>query len=43
MTPRTRLIVVTNAHNPSGVVAAGADLDEIGRYRRGLWRARAGG
>ena len=31
MTPRTRLIVVTNAHNPSGVVAADADLDEIGR------------
>ena len=31
ITPRTRLIVVTNAHNPSGVVAADADLDEIGR------------
>jgi aspartate/methionine/tyrosine aminotransferase len=31
LTPRTRLIVVTNAHNPSGVVAADADLDEIGR------------
>jgi aspartate/methionine/tyrosine aminotransferase len=31
MTPRTRLVVVTNAHNPSGVVAADADLDEIGR------------
>jgi hypothetical protein len=31
LTPRTRLIVITNAHNPSGVVAADADLDEIGR------------
>jgi hypothetical protein len=31
ITPRTRLIVVTNAHNPTGVVAADADLDEIGR------------
>jgi aspartate/methionine/tyrosine aminotransferase len=31
MTPRTRLIVVTNAHNPSGVVASDADLDEVGR------------
>jgi len=31
ITPRTRLIVVTNAHNPSGVVAADADLDDIGR------------
>lgn len=31
ITPRTRLIVVTNAHNPSGVVAADADMDEVGR------------
>ena len=31
ITPRTRLIVVTNAHNPTGVVAADVDLDEIGR------------
>jgi aspartate/methionine/tyrosine aminotransferase len=31
MTPRTRLIVITNAHNPSGAVAAGDDLDEVGR------------
>jgi hypothetical protein len=31
LTPRTRLIVVTNAHNPSGVVASDADLDAIGR------------
>jgi aspartate/methionine/tyrosine aminotransferase len=31
MTPRTRLIVITNAHNPTGVVASDADLDEVGR------------
>ncbi len=31
MTPRTRLIVITNAHNPTGVLAADADLDEVGR------------
>jgi hypothetical protein len=31
ITPRTRLIVVTNAHNPSGVVAADADLEKVGR------------
>ena len=30
LTPRTRLIVITNAHNPTGVVAAESDLDEIG-------------
>jgi aspartate/methionine/tyrosine aminotransferase len=31
ITPRTRLIVITNAHNPTGVVASEADLDEVGR------------
>jgi aspartate/methionine/tyrosine aminotransferase len=31
ITPRTRLIVITNAHNPTGVVAADSDVDEIGR------------
>jgi aspartate/methionine/tyrosine aminotransferase len=31
MTPRTRLVVVTNTHNPTGVRAADADLDEVGR------------
>jgi aspartate/methionine/tyrosine aminotransferase len=31
LTPRTRLIVITNAHNPTGVVAAESDVDEIGR------------
>jgi aspartate/methionine/tyrosine aminotransferase len=31
MTDKTTLVVVTNAHNPTGVVAADSDLDEIGR------------
>ncbi len=31
MTPRTRLIVVTTPHNPTGVTAEAAALDEIGR------------
>ena len=31
LTPRTRLIVITNAHNPSGVVSSDADVDEVGR------------
>ncbi len=37
ITDRTTLVVITNAHNPSGVVAADSDLDEIGRIagRRG--------
>lgn len=30
MTPATKLIVVTNAHNPSGVMASASALDEIG-------------
>ena len=31
LTPRTRLIILTSPHNPSGVLADGAALDEIGR------------
>jgi aspartate/methionine/tyrosine aminotransferase len=31
MTPHTKLIVVTTPHNPTGVLADGAALDEIGR------------
>ncbi len=31
ITPRTRLVVVTNLHNPSGVLASDEDLDEVGR------------
>ncbi len=31
MTDRTKLIVVTNAHNPTGVMAAESDLAEVGR------------
>jgi aspartate/methionine/tyrosine aminotransferase len=31
LTPRTRLIVITNAHNPSGVLAAESDVAEVGR------------
>lgn len=31
MTPRTRLVIITSPHNPSGVVADAAALDEIGR------------
>jgi aspartate/methionine/tyrosine aminotransferase len=31
MTPRTRLIVITNPHNPTGVAADASALDEIGR------------
>lgn len=31
LTPRTRLIVITNSHNPTGVAAADGDVDEIGR------------
>ncbi len=34
MTPRTRVIIVTNPHNPSGVVADPAALDEIGAIAR---------
>jgi aspartate/methionine/tyrosine aminotransferase len=31
ITPATRLIVVTNLHNPTGAMAADADLDEVAR------------
>jgi aspartate/methionine/tyrosine aminotransferase len=31
MTPRTRLIIITSPHNPSGVIADTAALDEVGR------------
>ncbi len=31
MTPRTRLVVITNGHNPTGVVATDAELVEVGR------------
>jgi len=34
MTPRTRLIVITNPHNPSGVLAHPTALDEIGEIAR---------
>lgn len=36
ITPRTRLIVVTNLHNPSAVLASDADLDEVGRIAEGV-------
>src|SRR5215471_5341134 len=35
MTPRTKVIVVTTPHNPTGVPAAPAALDEIGRIAEG--------
>ncbi|HEX5474425.1 MAG TPA: pyridoxal phosphate-dependent aminotransferase [Vicinamibacterales bacterium] len=31
ITPRTRAIVITSPHNPGGVLADGAALDEVGR------------
>jgi hypothetical protein len=31
LTPRTRLIIVTNTHNPSGVLASPESLDEVAR------------
>lgn len=31
VTPRTRLVVLTNLHNPTGVEASESDLDEVGR------------
>jgi aspartate/methionine/tyrosine aminotransferase len=31
MTPRTRVVVITNPHNPSGVLAGNAELAEVGR------------
>jgi aspartate/methionine/tyrosine aminotransferase len=35
ITPATRLIVISNAHNPSGAMASGDALDEIGRAAAG--------
>ena len=35
MTPRTKLIVITTPHNPTGVAADAAALDEIGRIAAG--------
>jgi aspartate/methionine/tyrosine aminotransferase len=35
MTPRTKLIVITTPHNPSGVAADPAAVDEIGRIAAG--------
>lgn len=34
ITPRTRIIIITNPHNPSGVLAASAALDAIGEIAR---------
>jgi aspartate/methionine/tyrosine aminotransferase len=34
LTPRTRIIIITNPHNPSGVVADPAALEEIGAIAR---------
>jgi len=34
MTPRTRIVIITNPHNPSGVVADPAALEEIGEIAR---------
>lgn len=31
ITPRTRLVVITNSHNPTGVLASEAAMDEVGR------------
>jgi aspartate/methionine/tyrosine aminotransferase len=31
VTPRTRLIVITSPHNPTGVLSSGDALDEVGR------------
>jgi aspartate/methionine/tyrosine aminotransferase len=31
VTPRTRLLVISSPHNPSGILASPADLSEIGR------------
>jgi len=38
LTPRTRVLAISSPHNPSGVVASGGELSEIGRLaeRRGL-------
>ena len=42
MTPRTRLIIITSPHNPTGVAVAMAALDEVGRIAERAGRARPG-
>jgi aspartate/methionine/tyrosine aminotransferase len=39
ITPRTRLVILTSPHNPSGVVVDGTALDEVGRIANahGAW------
>lgn len=39
LTPRTRLIVITNTHNPTGALAGDEELDAVGRLaeRVGAW------
>jgi aspartate/methionine/tyrosine aminotransferase len=36
ITPKTRLIVITNLHNPTGVLADEAALEEVGRIAEGV-------
>jgi aspartate/methionine/tyrosine aminotransferase len=36
LTPKTRLIVITNLHNPSGVLAEEAELRQIGEFAAGV-------
>lgn len=36
ITPKTRLIVISNAHNPSGALAGADALDEVGRIAAGV-------
>lgn len=36
LTPQTRLIVITNLHNPSSVLASEAELSAIGKLARGV-------
>ncbi|HVS16432.1 MAG TPA: pyridoxal phosphate-dependent aminotransferase, partial [Thermoanaerobaculia bacterium] len=39
VTPATRVLALTNPHNPTGALASGEELDALGRLaeRRGLW------
>ena len=43
ITPQTKLIVVTNLHNPSSVLTPESVLREIGEIARSVRRTRAGG
>lgn len=36
ITPKTRLVVLTNLHNPTGVLATEEELDEVGRIAAGV-------